>query len=92
MRRGKNPPKDIWSDKQNRRFTSFIVGAERIITSGHSEKTPKEKFLTAINMADGADVWTQSLPSEAIKGGTAIDSEGRIYVALEDGQLLCYQP
>ncbi len=92
VRRGKNPPKDIWSDKQNRRFTSFIVGAERIITSGHSEKTPKEKFLTAINMADGADVWTQSLPSEAVKGGTAIDSEGRIYVALEDGQLLCYQP
>jgi len=92
VRRGKDAPANIWSDKQNRRFTSFIVGSKRIITTGHADKTPNKRFLTAINMADGADVWTQSLPADAVKGGAAIDGSGRVYVALEDGQLLCFDP
>ncbi len=43
-------------------------------------------------MKDGSDVWLQPLPAEAVKGGTTIDSLGRIFVALENGSLLCFVP
>ena len=49
-------------------------------------------FLAAINVKDGSDAWLQKLPAEAVKGGAALDHRGRIYVSLENGQLLCYVP
>ena len=44
----------------------------------------------AIQVRDGADLWIKPLPAAVVKGGTAIDSRGRIYVSLENGQLLCF--
>lgn len=93
-RRGQNAPepKKLWEDKQDRRFTSFVVSKDRLLATGHADRTPDRPFLNAINMADGTDVWAHELPADAVKGGTAIDSEGRIFVALENGQLLCFGP
>ena len=31
-------------------------------------------------------------PADAVKGGTAIDHRGRIFVSLENGKLLCFSP
>lgn len=84
--------KPIWEDKTNRRFTSFIVSAGRLLATGHPEAKPEAAFLTTINISDGSDFWTQPLPAVAVKGGTAMDHEGRIYTSLENGQLLCFAP
>ncbi len=96
IRRGKKNiiPDDIWKDKTDRRFTSFIVAdkQDRLLAAGHPDEKPEESFLTAINIKDGSDLWTQSLPSVAVKGGTAINHQGEIFVSLENGKLLCYEP
>ncbi|MDA1165437.1 MAG: PQQ-binding-like beta-propeller repeat protein [Planctomycetota bacterium] len=91
-RRGRDvaAPKDLWQDKANRRFTSFVVSEDRLLGAGHPDEKPEESFLAAINVKDGTDVWLQKLPAVAVKGGTAVDASGRILVALENGQLLCF--
>ena len=91
-RRGRktNQPKNLWIDKADRRFTSFIVTEDVVLTAGHPDTEPNAPFLTAIKVKDGTDVWTRKLPSNAVKGGTALDAQGRILVTLENGQLLCF--
>jgi outer membrane protein assembly factor BamB len=92
-RRGqKVKPKNVWSDKADRRFTSFVVTDDIVLGTGHPDASPEESFLTAIRIEDGTDIWTQKLPANAVKGGTAVDSDGRIFVSLENGQLLCFEP
>ena len=80
----------MWRDEANRRFTSFVISQQQLLATGHPEKTPEQIFLALINAADGSTAWSHSLPAEAVKGGTAIDRQGRIYVALENGKLLCF--
>jgi outer membrane protein assembly factor BamB len=94
VRRGKNvpTPETVWEDKSQRRFTSFVISRERLLATGHAPSTPDQPFLAAMNVADGRDAWLESLPADAVKGGAAIDHAGRVYVSLENGQLLCYSP
>ncbi len=91
-RRGGEDPKNVWTDKGNRRFTSYVVSKDQLLATGHSDQTPDETFLVAINIKDGTDAWLQKTPAEVVKGGTAIDHKGRIFVSLENGQLLCFGP
>lgn len=83
--------KNLWEDQQQRRFTSFIVSPEVLLTAGHPDEQPEAPFLTAINIEQGTDLWSHALPALAVKGGTAINADGSIIVALENGQLLCFQ-
>lgn len=80
-------PKDLSTDQVNCRF---VVSEDRLLGAGHPDEKPEESFLAAINVKDGTDVWLQKLPAVAVKGGTAVDASGRILVALENGQLLCF--
>jgi outer membrane protein assembly factor BamB len=93
-RRGKEEvaPKTIWQDKTNRRFTSFAITTERLLATAHAEESPDRPFLVATSIKEGEDLWQQALPAGAVKGGLAIDRDGRIYVAMENGQLRCYRP
>ena len=92
-RRGKDDaaPKTIWQDQSNRRFTAFAVTADRLLATAHAEGSPERPFLAATNIADGQDLWQQPLPSGVVKGGLAIDRNGAIYVALENGQVRCFR-
>jgi len=91
-RRGKPKVKDIWTDKQNRRFTSYIVSGDQLLAAGHPDEKPDEPFLVAINIKDGKDLWKIPLPANAVKGGAAIDQNKNIYLTLENGQMLCFKP
>lgn len=98
-RRGKgdeNPgqAKAIWEDKTNRRFTSFIVAAkgDRLLAAGHIDEKPEESFVALIDVASGADIWLEKLPSVPVKGGTAIDAAGRVLVVMENGEMRCFGP
>ncbi len=91
-RRGKISPKFVWRYPGNRRFTGFIVSKNRLVVAGHTGRDDRTAFLAAINVKDGKDGWRVKLPSVPVKGGTAIDYRGLIYVALENGQLLCFSP
>lgn len=91
-RRGKETqPKYVWRDQLNRRFTSFAVSGDHLLATGHADKTPQKPFLVMISIADGRDIWQQDLPADAVKGGTAVDASGNVFVTLENGQLMCFR-
>ena len=46
----------------------------------------------AVNLDDGEMLWRQALPSSPVPWGLAVDSEGRVVVTLQDGQVMCYGP
>ena len=90
-RRGKaEKPKNLWEDQAQRRFTSFIVSGDQLLSTGHPDEKPEEAFMALTNVKDGKDVWFEKLPAVPVKGGSAIDHEGNIYVALENGELMCF--
>ena len=75
---------------RGRRFTSFIIGPSSLLAAGNDgSKRPVEHFVAAVNLADGSDLWCEKLPAPAVKGGTAVDHAGRIFVALDDGRVIC---
>jgi outer membrane protein assembly factor BamB len=90
VRRGGKAPDPIWRDGGNRRFTSFVVTDRALMATGHPDGSESEAFLASINTADGMAHWTEKLPALPVKGGTAVGHDGRIYVSLENGQLLCF--
>jgi outer membrane protein assembly factor BamB len=84
-------PTSIWRDKQNRRFTSFVVANDELLATFHPDNKPKEPQLVRLDVRSGEDREVHALPADAVKGGTAIDAAGHVFVTLENGQLLCFQ-
>ncbi|QDU96058.1 outer membrane protein assembly factor BamB family protein [Lignipirellula cremea] len=91
-RRGGPVQKTLWQDKADRRFTAFAVTAETLLSAGHPDAEPDAHFLVATEVASGNDRWKKSLPAAAVKGGLAVANQGRIYLTLENGELLCFTP
>jgi outer membrane protein assembly factor BamB len=93
QRRGGAPRgKAIWQDKTSRRFTSFVISGERLMATGNIGEDAEKPFLTAIDARTGKDIWSTSLPVDAVKAGTAVNNTGHVFVALENGKLLCFAP
>ncbi len=92
-RRGRDVPKitHVWRDAHNRRFTSFVVAGEQLLATCHPDDKPDQPLLVRLDVATGADREVHALPADAVKGGTAIDAQGHVFVTLENGQLLCFQ-
>lgn len=86
-------PKVVWRDEENRRFSAFAVSesGDRLMAAGHPDEKPGESFLVLMDTEDGTDLWREALPVPAVKGGVAIDADGRIYVVLENGELRCFE-
>ena len=78
----------VWQ-KAGRRFNSFIMGDKDLLAAGHTGQDDADtSFLAAINVEDGSDLWLKKLPGPVVKGGTAVNHQGQIFVALENGQIL----
>jgi outer membrane protein assembly factor BamB len=39
---------------------------------------------------DEADLWVRPLPGEPVRWGLAVDAEGRVFVTLRDGRVVCF--
>lgn len=82
--------KALW-ERPGRRYHSLIVAPGVLLAAGHvGDDESRDPFLAAIDVGDGSDIWTRELPAPAVKGGTAVDHEGRIIVSLKDGRVLCF--
>jgi outer membrane protein assembly factor BamB len=92
-RRGLDAPKaaDVWRDKLNRRFTSFVISGDNLLATFHPDDKPEQPQLIRLDIRTGADRESHSLPADAVKGGTAVDAAGHVFVTLENGELLCFQ-
>jgi outer membrane protein assembly factor BamB len=90
-RRGKvDTQVPVWRDRENRRFTSFVIVGQHLLAAWHSEHDPGEAYLSSIAIADGSEAWRHPLAANAVKGGLAVDGAGRLLLTLENGELLCF--
>jgi hypothetical protein len=89
-RRGLEKPASVWQDKLNRRFTSFVVSGDELLATFHPDDKPQQPQLVRLDVRTGVDREVHTLPADAVKGGTAIDAAGHVFVTLENGQLLCF--
>ncbi|MHC4405367.1 MAG: outer membrane protein assembly factor BamB family protein [Planctomycetota bacterium] len=90
-RQGKAAQKPLWQEPSGRRFNGFVVGPDVVLTAGQtSPGGAQTAFLAAVDLQNGSDVWRRDLPAAVVKGGAAVDRDGRIIVCLEDGQVLCF--
>jgi outer membrane protein assembly factor BamB len=82
----------IWQDKLETRFKGFLVTPDVLLAAG-VRMTDKgvTSSLAAIRIDNGTVLWSKKLSAPVVKGGVAIDSEGRIVVALENGKVVCMQ-
>jgi outer membrane protein assembly factor BamB len=83
-------PTSIWQDKLNRRFTSFMVSGDELLATFHPDDKPQQSQLVRLDVRSGVDLEIHTLPSDAVKGGTAVDAAGHVFVTLENGQLMCF--
>ena len=92
-RRRRQPQrKVIWQDKLGTRFTGFVITDDVLLAAG--VRTAGDNITTllkAVRIKDGTSLWHKELPAPVVKGGVAIDSKGRIVVALKNGTIVCLQ-
>jgi outer membrane protein assembly factor BamB len=89
----KTKPATVWEHKPGTRYNSFIVGLGTLLAAGQGLSAGQSNsFLAAVNIEDGSELWRHELPAPAVKGGAAIDHQGRVFVALQDGRLLSWKP
>ena len=92
VRRGGKLPTPQWQDPSNLRFNGFVATDDRLLAAGHPDGREDDSFLVSMDTADGSSLWRKELPSNAVKGGVSIDHQGNIIVAMENGQLACFEP
>ena len=92
IRRGGKMPQPLWQDTANRRFTCFAITDTILLAGGHLENQSSSAFIAAIDTSTGDDLWLAPISHPPVKGGISIGHDGRIYVVLENGQLICLQP
>jgi outer membrane protein assembly factor BamB len=63
---------------------ALAVGRNAVVLASPTE-------LRAIALGDGRELWKQPLPAAPVPWGLALQRDGRIVVALEDGQVLAFQ-
>ena len=78
----------LWQ-RTGERFHSFIVAGDVLVAAGHQGLDREHaSFLAAIDISNGSDVWRHALPGPVVKAGTAVNGNGQVFVALENGRLL----
>jgi outer membrane protein assembly factor BamB len=80
----------VWTDPSRRQFNAFAVTPGALLAAGQGPAGGGAKpFVAAIGIEDGAELWRYDLPAPPVKGGLAVDHDGRLFIALADGRLLC---
>jgi hypothetical protein len=61
---------------------ALALGKNALVLASRSE-------VLAVDLQDGKALWKKPLPCPPVSWGLAIDRQGRILLALEDGSVLC---
>jgi len=91
----KGKPRFVWSAKPTLETNAILVMKDGLIVAGvdRTGTGPDVKTtasLAALSLADGKVLWKHALPAAPSGWGLARDKEGRIYVSLQDGRVLCF--
>jgi outer membrane protein assembly factor BamB len=83
--------KPIWQQPSDRRYNGFVVAGDVLLAAGHTGPSGKDtSFLAAINVPNGSERWLKKLPGPVVKGGAAVNHQGRVFVSLENGRILAF--
>jgi outer membrane protein assembly factor BamB len=81
----------VWEHPPRAKYNSFVISPRVLLAAGQSRTEGQGgSFLSALSVEDGKEIWRKDLPAPSVKGGTAIDHNGRIIVSLQDGRVLCF--
>ena len=93
QRRGAPKRKHVWVVPAGPRYNAFVVGPGKLLAAGHTGADDQTtSSLAAISLQTGKIVWSEKLPGAVVKSGVALDSTGRIFVTLVDGNIVCFAP
>jgi outer membrane protein assembly factor BamB len=92
-------PKPVWTARPFHENAAVVLAENAVVVAGADrqfadpEATPDETYgITALDIKTGKPLWEDSLPAGPVAWGLAIDRQGRVLVALQDGRLLCLGP
>ena len=74
--------KSLWEFDCKSSF-AFAAGKNALIIASAS------KVIT-LDLTNGGKLWSEALPAPPVEWGLAVDRDGRVVVALEDGQVVCF--
>lgn len=69
------------------RYNSIVTARSTILVAG---KRAERAFLAAVELESGERRWEVGLSSAAVRGGTAVDRDGRVIASLQAGRVVCY--
>ncbi|MHC4430978.1 MAG: outer membrane protein assembly factor BamB family protein [Planctomycetota bacterium] len=89
-RRRQPQRKTLWQDEPGTRYKGFVMTDDVLLAAGvKGTGYNVTSFLAAIRIEDGTSLWREELSAPVVKAGLAVDSEGHIIAALENGQIVC---
>jgi outer membrane protein assembly factor BamB len=87
-------PKSLWISERFERVAAMALGNNAVVVAGvlaSSESSHASNHaIAALAIEDGRWLWHRSLPSKPGSRTLAVDHDGRIVVALEDGGVWCF--
>lgn len=72
----------VW-EHESRDSTAVALGRNAVVITRPSE-------IGARQLSDGKALWNQALPGMTVPWGLALDENGRVFAALEGGQVVAY--
>ncbi|MBN1909360.1 MAG: PQQ-binding-like beta-propeller repeat protein, partial [Pirellulales bacterium] len=89
------PPKDpkdnklkaLWESPLFKEPTALALGENAVVIAGIT--TEGKPAVTALALDDGRPLWTHPLPSKPSQWSLALDADGHIIIALQDGRYVC---
>jgi outer membrane protein assembly factor BamB len=89
-------PGSLWTSDEFERVGAMALGENAVLVAGRlrsPDSSDQPRYcLAALAIEDGRTLWSHSLPSMPASWTLALDSESRIVVTLQDGQVWCFAP
>ena len=74
-----------------KRFREHEIFLPDVLLAASQDASGRRPALSAINIGSGREIWRTQLPACAVKGGLAVNHRKQIFIALENGQVHCYE-
>ncbi len=82
-------PKTLWSVVPLHRVAAMALGNNAVVVAGSLSADESDNAVMALDVNDGHVLWKHPLAATPASWAMALDSAGRISIALRDGGVIC---
>lgn len=90
--------KERWKANSAVNSVSVVIAGNAVVATGEPGDSsdikvplgPAAWTVQAFDINDGNLLWVKALPSAPVAGGLCVDGDGRVFVVLEGGKLVCF--